>query len=80
MHTGDVLLLLYALLQYGLAHNPKDTEFRSQLWEHNNYINDMTFSIPSQDYCSAHTTANHLCQLYTVSDDRQLKVQDNQSS
>ncbi|CAM9243185.1 unnamed protein product [Ectocarpus sp. 6 AP-2014] len=65
-----------SIREWSLAHEVKNTRFLAQMWEHNGYITDVAFTAPSVGFCKAHGAPQHSCYMYSVSDDRYLKVWD----
>ncbi|CAN0097932.1 unnamed protein product [Laminaria digitata] len=65
-----------SIREWSLAHEVKNTRFLAQMWEHNGYVTDVAFTAPSVGYCKAHGAPAHSCYMYSVSDDRYLKVWD----
>ncbi|CAM9474648.1 unnamed protein product, partial [Hapterophycus canaliculatus] len=63
-----------SIREWSLAHEVKNTRFLAQMWQHNGYITDVVFTAPSVGFCKAHGAPQHSCYMYSVSDDRYLKV------
>ncbi|CAN0153403.1 unnamed protein product [Pylaiella littoralis] len=65
-----------SIREWSLAHEVKNTRFLAQMWEHNGLITGVAFTAPSVGFCKAHSAPQHSCYMYSVSDDRCLKVWD----
>jgi WD40 repeat protein len=65
-----------AVREWVLAHNIKNIKFSGAMWEHSGWINDICCSAPTPGTCSMHGVVNHVCLLYTASDDRCIYVWD----
>ncbi|GMH65774.1 hypothetical protein TrRE_jg620, partial [Triparma retinervis] len=68
-----------AVREWVLAHNIKNIKFSGAMWEHSGWINDICCSAPTPGTCSMHGVVNHVCLLYTASDDRCVYVWDSVS-
>ncbi|CAM9883435.1 unnamed protein product [Discosporangium mesarthrocarpum] len=65
-----------SLREWSLAHKIENMRFNAQFLEHNTWITGVVFSVPSLGMCRTHGIPKHACFMYSVSDDRLLKVWD----
>ena len=65
-----------AIREWTLAHNIKNIKFSGAMWEHSAWVNHIMHSLPTPGTCSMHGVLNHICLLYTSSDDRSVLVWD----
>ncbi|GMI09685.1 hypothetical protein TrLO_g5294 [Triparma laevis f. longispina] len=65
-----------AVREWVLAHNIKNIKFSGAMWEHSGWVNDICPSHATPGTCSMHGVINHVCLLYTASDDRSILVWD----
>ena len=65
-----------AIREWILAHNIQNIKFTGAMWEHSAWINHFIPSLPTPGTCSMHGVVNHVCLLYSSSDDRQVFVWD----
>jgi hypothetical protein len=59
-----------------LAHNIHNIKFSGAMWEHSGWVNQICPSAQTPGTCHMHGVVNHVCLLYTASDDRQILVWD----
>ena len=67
---------------FSINHVLSRTKLEKTTWEHSRCIRGLLMSDPTGTgvYCKAHGIENHICEFYTVSEDRRLIVWDRQSS
>ena len=65
-----------AIREWILAHNIQNIKFTGAMWEHSGWVNHLVPSLPTPGTCSMHGVLNHVCLLYSSSDDRQVLVWD----
>jgi hypothetical protein len=46
------------------------------MWEHSRRVTKILFDKPTVGPCSMHGIDNHVCKMYTASEDRSLRVWD----
>jgi WD40 repeat protein len=44
------------------------------MWDHTRAITDLVTSLPSDGVCPMHGIENHICTMYTASDDRTIRM------
>ncbi len=84
--SGDITKIVYkdaeifvcssngSVRTYALTHTGKNIQLTSTMWDHTRSITDLMPSIPSIGPCLAHSIENHVCYLYTSSEDRTTKM------
>jgi len=65
-----------AVRTFTLSHHLKGMKLCKTLWNHFRAIKRMDFEIPSEGFCQVHGIMNHICVLYTTSEDRTIKLWD----
>jgi len=65
-----------AVRTFTLSHQVKGMKLSKTLWNHFRSIKRMDFEIPSDGFCQVHGIMNHICILYTTSEDRTIKLWD----
>jgi WD40 repeat protein len=65
-----------AVREWVLAHNIHNIKFSGAMWEHSGWVNCVCPSAQTPGTCAMHGVVNHVCLLYTASDDRQVLVWD----
>mmetsp|Transcript_3604 Transcript_3604/g.5616 ORF Transcript_3604/g.5616 Transcript_3604/m.5616 type:complete len:595 (-) Transcript_3604:1566-3350(-) len=59
---------------YQLTHTGKNIKMATTMWEHSRGVTHLITSLPSNGICRMHGIENHVCTLYTSSDDRTVKM------
>lgn len=61
---------------YALTHTGKGLQLTATMWDHTRAVADLLPSLPSHGPCDVHSIDNHVCFLYTASEDRTIKMWD----
>jgi WD40 repeat protein len=59
---------------YPLNHDPSRIKLHKTYWDHSRKVNTVAFSLPSEGPCQLHGIMNHVCFMYSSSEDRYIKV------
>ena len=59
---------------YMLSHNPHKIKLQKTYWDHSKQVNAVMFALASEGPCRMHGIIGHICYLYTISEDRYIKV------
>jgi WD40 repeat protein len=58
---------------YALSHDPSKLTLARTLWGHTKGVKEVICALPSEDICETHGIFQHVCHLYTISDDRTIR-------
>lgn len=59
---------------YPMNHDPTRIKLNKTYWDHSRKVNTVMFGLPSEGPCLLHGILNHVCFMYTCSEDRYVKV------
>jgi hypothetical protein len=59
---------------YPINHDPTRIKLNKTYWDHSRKVNTVLFGLPSDGPCRLHGIMNHICFMYTSSEDRYVKV------
>jgi WD40 repeat protein len=59
---------------YELTHTGRNMPLTNTMWDHTRAISDGLFCLPCEGTCEPHSIVNHVCYLYTSSEDRSTKI------
>ena len=59
---------------YPITHDPSRIKLNKPYWDHSRKVNTVMFALPSEGPCLLHGIMNHVCFMYTCSEDRYVKV------
>ena len=59
---------------YSLTHTGKNIKMDKTLWEHSRAVKHLITGLPSVGICEMHGMENHICTMYTASEDRTIKL------
>jgi WD40 repeat protein len=65
-----------AVRVFNIMHNVKRIYLDLTMWEHSRRITELLFEKPSVGNCEIHGIEDHVCRMYTVSEDRMIVVWD----
>lgn len=57
-----------------ICHNPSQMVLNKTQWEHSRSITEVLFGSPSNGHCEMHGLLNHVCVMYSCSEDRAIRV------
>lgn len=59
---------------YVMNHDATRIKLGKTYWDHSKKVNTVLFALPSDGPCVVHGVINHVCYMYTCSEDRYIKV------
>jgi len=83
VHMDDTILCCSsngAIRIFNLMHNVKRIQLKLTMWEHAKRVTHILLGDRSIGNCERHGVENHICHIYTASEDRSIRVWDMNSN